>query len=72
LNVIFQNTELDGTKRNNNMVKYHWQIGIGSIVMFNKKVGMDLSANYNNSFYKIEAMMTGFEYRLGVVYQMEK
>ncbi len=54
------------------MVKYHWQIGIGSIVMFNKKVGMDLSANYNNSFYKIEAMMTGFEYRLGVVYQMEK
>ncbi|HOV98836.1 MAG TPA: hypothetical protein PK595_04605 [Bacteroidota bacterium] len=72
LNLIFQNTELDGTKRYNNMIKYHWQIGVGSIIMFNKKVGMDLSANYNNSFYKIEAMMTGFEYRLGIVYQLEK
>lgn len=67
INLIFQNTDLEGKRNNKTLVKYHWQVGMGTMAMLTRNLGLDFNLNYINSFYKLEAMMTGIEYRFGFV-----
>lgn len=69
-NIIIENVNLDGTKKDDTSIKYHWQVGTGSIIMINNRIGIDLSINYQNSFYEKEAMMTGIKYKFGFLYQL--
>lgn len=64
---IKQNTVLDtnsGTKG-----RYEFQVGTGVRFFASRSLYFDINANYNNNFYQHEAMMTGFEYNLGVGYR---
>ena len=64
---IKQNTVLDtnsGTKG-----RYEFQVGAGVRFFASRNWYFDINANYNNNFYQTEAMMTGFEYNLGVGYR---
>ncbi|HLT24752.1 MAG TPA: hypothetical protein VK004_06470 [Ignavibacteria bacterium] len=47
-------------------VRYAFQVGTGIKYFFTKQVYLDVNANYNNSFYYPNSMMTGWEYNAGV------
>jgi opacity protein-like surface antigen len=47
---------------------FAWQIGLGFQVAVVGPVSIDLQAKYNAHFLYHEAMMTGFEYGVGVCY----
>jgi len=66
LNIVLENTSLEGEKEDRTLVKYAWQVGMGVTANFGAHLLVDLSANYNSDFYHTEAMMTGFTYMLGL------
>lgn len=70
VNILFTNTVLDGIKNNDILIRYHWQIGIGTIITATRKFGFDFNLNYNSSFYRSDIMMTGFEYNIGLLYKI--
>jgi opacity protein-like surface antigen len=47
---------------------FAWQIGLGFQVAVAGPVSVDLQAKYNAHFLYHEAMMTGFEYGVGICY----
>lgn len=66
LNLIFENTNLEGIKEDKTLVKYAWQVGFGVTINLIKNLNIDLGANYQSNFYQHEAMNTGFEYAVGI------
>ena len=66
LNIIFENTNLEGEKEDKTLVKYAWQVGFGISVNLISNLSIDVGINYQSNFYKTEAMNTGFEYAFGV------
>jgi hypothetical protein len=62
------------------LIRYALQVGFGFDVKFARNFGMNLSINYNNSFYQDDdiftgvssKMMTGFEYVAGISYDFDK
>jgi len=66
LNIIFENTNLEGEKENKTLVKYAWQVGIGLTVNLIENLNVDVGANYQSNFYMTEAMNNGFEYVFGI------
>lgn len=68
INLIFQKVDLNGQRDEKTLVKYYWQAGIGSFVRIYKNLKLDLSVNLNSHFYQDDAMMTGFEYMIGIQY----
>lgn len=66
INILFENTNLEGENRNNTLVKYAWQIGFGITANISNNLNIDLGVNYQSDFYTTEAMMTGFKYAFGV------
>jgi opacity protein-like surface antigen len=66
LNIIFENTNLEGVKEDKTLVKYAWQLGIGITINLIDNLNVDLGANYQSNFYQHDAMNTGFEYAFGI------
>lgn len=70
LNLVFQNTDLDGEPDEKTLVKYAWQVGFGITINMLRNLNLDLSVNYQSNFYETDAMNTGFEYTLGIGYHL--
>jgi opacity protein-like surface antigen len=66
INLVFENTNLEGEKKNRTLVKYAWQVGMGISINVVSSLVFDVSVNYNSHFYRTEAMMTAFEYIVGL------
>ena len=66
LNIIFENTNLEGEKEDKTLVKYAWQVGFGISVNLISNLSVDVGVNYQSNFYQHEAMNTGFEYAFGI------
>ena len=62
LNIIFENTNLEGEKEDKTLVKYAWQVGIGITINLVENLRIDVGANYQSNFYMTEIMNTEFEY----------
>jgi opacity protein-like surface antigen len=68
LNLVFENTNLEGEKEEKTMVKYAWQVGLGLTINIVDNLSFDLGVNYQSNFYQHDAMNTGFEYAFGIGY----
>ena len=66
INILFENTNLEGEKENKTLVKYAWQVGFGLTINLIDNLSIDVGANYQSNFYKTEAMNTGFKYAFGI------
>lgn len=66
LNIVFENTNLEGEKEDKTLVKYSWQVGVGLTINLIDNLNLDVGANYQSNFYTTEAMNTGFEYVFGI------
>jgi hypothetical protein len=66
LNLVFENTNLEGEKGDKTLVKYAFQVGFGITVNLISNLNIDLGVNYQSNFYKTEAMNTGFKYTAGI------
>jgi len=66
LNLVFENTNLEGEKEDRTLVKYAFQVGAGVSVNLVSSLIFDFSVNYNSHFYHTDAMMTAFEYTFGL------
>jgi len=62
LNLVFENTNLEGESEDKTMVKYAWQIGFGLTINILSNPSFDIGVNYQSNFYQHDAMNTGFEY----------
>lgn len=77
-NIIFENLNLLSEKSDRTLVRYFWQIGAGTAISLFDNFKVDLSINYNSSFYENNkelfyeagAMMTGFEYNIGISWKI--
>jgi opacity protein-like surface antigen len=70
LNLVFENTNLEGENKEKTMVKYAWQVGIGVTVNVISSLSLDIGVNYQSNFYQHDAMNTGFEYAFGIGYAL--
>ena len=70
LNLVFENTNLEGESEDKTMVKYAWQVGIGVTVNVMSNLSLDIGVNYQSNFYQHDAMNTGFEYAFGIGYAL--
>ncbi|MEJ2242300.1 MAG: hypothetical protein P8Y18_09180 [Candidatus Bathyarchaeota archaeon] len=66
INILFENTNLEGEKEDKTLVKYAWQVGFGLTINLIENLNIDVGANYQSNFYKTEAMNTGFKYAFGI------
>ncbi len=72
-NLIFENIDLAGEKKDRTLVRYFWEVGVGGTLSLTENLKLDLGINYNSAFYDNNkelyhasgAMMTGFEYSIG-------
>ncbi len=65
LNIVFENTNLEGEKEDKTLVKYAWQVGFGLTINLISSLNLDVGVNYQSNFYETEAMNTGFKYVIG-------
>jgi hypothetical protein len=70
LNIVFENTNLEGQSEDKTMVKYAWQIGFGLTINIMDALSVDAGVNYQSNFYQHDAMNTGFEYAFGIGYAL--
>jgi opacity protein-like surface antigen len=70
IDVISENTSLDGTKAEKTHAKFAWELGFGTTLNVTGRFAVDLSANYQSDFYTHEAMATGFTYTAGVAWNL--
>lgn len=66
LNIISENTNLEGEMKDETLVKYAWQVGLGLTINILSFLSLDVGVNYQSNFYEAEAMNTGFEYAAGI------
>ena len=66
LNIISENTNLEGEMKDETLVKYAWQVGLGLTINIVSFLSLDVGVNYQSNFYEAEAMNTGFEYAAGI------
>jgi hypothetical protein len=60
------------------LFKYFWQVGIGGTFIVTENININLGLNYNSAFYENDkelygaegAMMTGFEYSVGLAWRL--
>ena len=72
LNIVFENTNLEGVMEDRTLIKYAWEVGFGASVSVVSNLIFDFSVNYNSHFYTTEAMMTGFTYGFGLAWSLSK
>jgi len=68
VNLLFENTDLEGDQKSRTLVKYAWEVGLGLTVNLDQTFALDVHAAYQSYFYETDAMMTGFEYTLGLAW----
>ena len=66
INILFENTNLEGEKEDKTLIKYAWQVGFGITINLIENLNIDVGVNYQSNFYKTEAMNTGFKYSFGI------
>lgn len=66
LNIVIENTNLEGIKEDRTLVKYAWIVGFGLTINLISNLNLDIGVNYQSSFYTTEAMNTGFKYVAGI------
>ncbi len=66
INIVSENTNLEGEKKDETLVRYAWQVGFGLTFNIVSQLSIDVGVNYQSNFYEPEAMNTGFEYALGI------
>ena len=66
LNIISENTNLEGEMKDETLVKYALQVGLGLTINIVSFLSLDVGVNYQSNFYEAEAMNTGFEYAAGI------
>jgi hypothetical protein len=77
-NIVFENVNLIGEQEDRVLFKYFWQVGIGGTFIVTENINIDLGLNYNSAFYENDkelygaqgAMMTGFEYSVGLAWRL--
>ena len=72
MNVIFENTGLDGEQVERTHAKFAWEFGVGATVNVVGGIAIDASASYNSNFYTHEAMATGFAYTVGLAWNFRE
>jgi opacity protein-like surface antigen len=72
LNIVLENTNLEGVKEDKTLVKYAWEVGLGLSVSAVGNLIIDVNVNYSSHFYTTEAMMTGFSYGFGLAWALGK
>jgi len=70
LNLVFENTNLEGESIDKTMVKYAWEVGFGVTVNVISSLSLNIGVNYQSNFYQHDAMNTGFEYAFGIGYAL--
>jgi hypothetical protein len=70
LNLVLENTNLEGDKADKTLVRYAWEVGFGLSVSVIGNLYLDLNINYSSHFYTTEAMMTGFSYGVGLAWSI--
>jgi opacity protein-like surface antigen len=70
LNLVFENTNLEGESTDKTMLKYAWEVGFGVTVNVISNLSLNIGVNYQSNFYQHDAMNTGFEYAFGIGYQI--
>jgi hypothetical protein len=78
-NIVFENVNLIGEKKDKTLLRYFWQVGTGVTIGLSGSLNIDLSLNYNSAFYDNDkelfheagAMMNGFEYSIGLGWGLE-
>ena len=70
INIVSEDTNLEGEKKEETLVRYAWQVGFGLTFNIVSFLSLDLSANYQSNFYQHDAMNTGFEYTLGIGFEV--
>jgi opacity protein-like surface antigen len=68
LNIVFEDTNLEGEKDDKTLVKYAWLVGFGLTVNLISNLNLDVGVHYQSNFYTTEAMNTGFKYVIGIGY----
>jgi opacity protein-like surface antigen len=71
LNLISENTTLDGEIKDETLVRYAWQVGFGITINIVNNLSFDIGVNYQSNFYNHDAMNTGFEYAAGFGISLE-
>lgn len=66
LNIISENTNLEGEMKDETLVKYAFQVGLGLTINIVSFLSLDVGVNYQSNFYQHDAMNTGFEYAAGI------
>jgi len=72
VNIVSENTNLEGVKEDRTLVKYAWEVGFGLSVNVVSNLIFDVTINYSSHFYTAEAMMTGFSYNFGLAWALSK
>lgn len=72
LNIVMENTNLEGIKEEKTLVKYAWEVGLGLSINAVSNLIFDVNVNYSSHFYTTEAMMTGFSYGFGLSWALGK
>ena len=72
LNIVMENTNLEGIKEEKTLVKYAWEVGLGVSINAVSNLIFDVNVNYSSHFYTTEAMMTGFSYGFGLSWTLGK
>jgi opacity protein-like surface antigen len=72
LNIVMENTNLEGIKEEKTLVKYAWEVGLGLSINALSNLIFDVNVNYSSHFYTTEAMMTGFSYGFGLSWALGK
>ena len=72
MNIVSENTNLEGLKEDRTLVKYAWEVGFGLSVNVVSNLIFDVTVNYSSHFYTAEAMMTGFSYNFGLAWALSK
>ena len=66
INIVSENTNLEGEMKEETLVRYAWQVGFGLTINIVSLLSLDVGANYQSNFYQHDAMNTGFEYTAGI------
>ena len=51
LNIVSENTNLEGEKKDETLVKYAWQVGLGLTINIVSFLSLDVGVNYQSNFY---------------------
>lgn len=70
LNIVSERSTLTHELVDRTSGQFAWQLGFGLMVVVVGNLGLELDVKYNSHFLYHEAMMTGFEYGVGLTWNV--